>query len=257
MDRSERTLRSPLLERLGVGHGFSTRCGGASLAPWDSLNLSLRVGDDPAAGRETLSRFARDVGVDPARIFSAGQVHGTRILALEPHHRPDDLRDEQADGLATDRPDQAVSVRTADCAPVLLASDDGRVVAAVHAGWRGIVAGVVQAGIRTLEERYGVGPERLVAAVGPCIGPCCYEVGAELIEAFESVGLAGSVLAGEHPHADLRKAVRTLLEAEGVLADRIDVLDLCTSCRADLFFSYRRDRGRGGRQLALISPKRS
>ncbi len=146
-------------------------------------------------------------------------------------------------------------VRTADCVPALLAERDGRAAAAVHAGWRGVVAGVVGSAIRELAAA-GVDPARLVVALGPSIGPCCYEVGEEVANALAAAsGVEPTGGPEGRPRVDLGLAVRRQLEDRGVPSRVISTAPWCTRCRDDLFFSYRRDGERAGRMLALVGPR--
>jgi len=246
-------LFSPLFEQQGIVHGFSTRRGGVSRPPYDSLNLSPNVGDDPASVAGNLSRFGRRLGVDPGRIFTVSQIHGSRIITVGSGARPENIRNEKADGLVVALPGSGVGVRTADCVPILLATEDGRCVAAVHAGWRGLVRGVIASGVKALCRESGLSPAKLLAAIGPCIGPCCYEVGPDLAQAFSEQGLEACIERRGSLRADLRKGARLMLDREGLRPSHIDLIDRCTASCSDLFFSYRRDRGKGGRQLNVIA----
>ena len=175
------------------------------------------------------------------------QVHGARVLAASAGERP------EADGLVTAAPGRLVGVVTADCVPVLLVARSAGVAAAVHAGWRGAAAGVLEAAVREMVAR-GIDPSRLEAAIGPAIGGCCYEVGPEVREAFAAG--TGDVAAGAWTgpaggkyHLDLRRAVSLLLEAAGVGSTR--ALGPCTAC-APAYCSYRRDGAGAGRQLSFV-----
>lgn len=253
-------LSAPILEAADVRHAFSTRQGGVSEGPFRSANLGRSVGDDPEAVRENQRRFAEALGVAPERLAEVSQVHGTRVLRVGSDLAG--LRDEEADAVWTDAPEVAVAVRTADCAPVLLRAWDpeGRTtaVAAVHAGWRGAVQGIVQ---QTLEALAAAGhaPERMAAAVGPCIGPGAFEVGEEVVTAFRAVlGDALRTHTGPRgrPHLDLPGAVSTLLVRAGLAPERVSDLGACTASDPERFFSHRRDAGRTGRHLSAIVMRR-
>ena len=158
---------SPLLSAIpGVSHRFFQRVGGTSPSPWTGLNVSYDVSDAPARVTENLARCRFQLGVAKGAMFIAKQVHGTDVAVVDDHSDADAIAAVSADAVVTRAFARGVGVRTADCAPILLASDDGSCVAAVHAGWRGAVAGVIERAVDAL----GIDPTRIVAAVGPCIG---------------------------------------------------------------------------------------
>jgi polyphenol oxidase len=259
--------QSPLLNRAGVPHAFSTRLGGVSRAPFDALNLGNPNGcalqDDTDHIAENYRRLLAAAGCAGRRLCRVHQVHGTAVVRVRPggefdHHA-------KADALVGDDPARVLSVRTADCVPVLLATDDGRAVAAVHAGWRGVVAGVAAAAAYELLA-LAAGPgkatvngkadaSRLLAAVGPCIGFESFEVGPEVLEEFARVFGEQApirVRVGNKGLVDLREAIRQQLTGLGVPPDRIDTTDRCTHRDADEFFSHRRENGVTGRMASVI-----
>src|SRR5512138_961826 len=236
-------IQSPLLA--GFPHGFTTRSGGASSGPFESLNLGGQVGDDPARVAENWARLERETGLRFARVR---QVHGARAVRADAPTSPAD----EADVVVTAAAGVAACVSVADCVPILLADPDTGAVAAVHAGWRGTIEGAAAEGVRALAREAGAPAGRLLASIGPSIGPCCYEVSPDLAARFraalgDEVVRAGSSTA---PHLDLWAANARILRAAGVAS--IEVLGRCTSCERDLFFSHRRDAGRTGRQMAFI-----
>jgi YfiH family protein len=242
-----RFLRSSVL---AVPHGFSLRTGGVSEGPFASLNLGTSVGDDGAAVAENLRRLAADAGRAADRLSTVHQVHGAVVV------RAAAGRDEvDADGLWTDDASGSwVGVRAADCVPILLSTEDGRAVAAVHSGWRGTLLGVVAQGVEALV-RTGAPAATLRAAVGPCIQACCYEVGPDLAERFGAAFSTAVVRGGGvRPHLDLALAVRSTLLGAGLLPEHVDLQTACTACDAARFFSHRRDGGVTGRHLAFIAP---
>ncbi len=237
-------VRAALLARFP--HGFTTRSGGTSPAPWDALNLGGAVGDAPERVAENWRRLEAETGLRFARVR---QVHGARVVRADAPCAPA----EEADAVVSLRPGVAACVSVADCVPVLLADPESGAVAAVHAGWRGTLARAAAEGVRALRREAGAPPERLLAAVGPSIGPCCYEVSPELAKRFRDE--LGPVVRGDgHVRLDLWAANRRVLEEAGLRADRIEVLGRCTACEPGLFFSHRRDAGRTGRQVAFIAP---
>ncbi|WP_428374455.1 peptidoglycan editing factor PgeF [Lichenicoccus sp.] len=176
-------LASPLLD--GVPHGFFTRAGGVSQGSFASLNCSINSGDDPAALAENRARVAAAMGVAPERLLGLTQVHGTDCVNVAEPWPPG--AGPRADAMATRQPGLALGIITADCAPVLLADRGHGVVAAVHAGWRGAAAGVLEAAVRAMLD-LGASREAIVAAVGPCIGAASYEVGEDLSDTVEAAG---------------------------------------------------------------------
>jgi len=246
-------LRSALLTRLGVRHGFSTRIGGVSEGPFSTLNLAFGPGDRPEAVTENLARFARALEIEVERIFQTSQVHGAAVREIVPSDVRSAVLHDEADALVARDAGVAVGVRVADCVPVLLFHEDSKQVAAVHAGWRGVVGSVVGSAIAALARQ---GNSRsIAAAIGPCIGPCCFEVGEEVVSAIEDAVPGDSELVKRDrakPHVDLRRAVRAQLVSLGVEDARIEDVAGCTRCDAERFFSFRRDGARSGRHLAVI-----
>ncbi|WPB58236.1 peptidoglycan editing factor PgeF [Xylophilus sp. GOD-11R] len=240
----------------GVRAVFTTRGTGASAAPWDSFNLGDHVGDAPqavAANRDTLRR---EIGALP---FFLQQPHGTDCAdldALQADARP------TADACVATRPGRACTVMVADCLPVLLCDVRGRVVAAAHAGWRGLAAGVLESAVHALRERTGETAAPLLAWLGPCIGPQAFEVGEEVRAAFVQADLAaaGNFTPGRAPGkwmADLAGLARRRLQSAGVerLFGNDSGPDWCTVGQPSRFFSHRRDAARlggTGRMAAAI-----
>ncbi len=224
----------------GATAAFTTRAGGVSSPPFATLNLGLLAGDGRDAVRENRERACAALGIDPAAVLSGHQVHGAELQVRNEPASPNgfavagDLLAE-ADGQLTSAVGLAPLVLVADCLPVALAGDGG--VAMLHCGWRGLAAGIVERGARVVRATH--------AAIGPGIGPCCYEVGDEVLAAFAGVGEGiadGRML-------DLVEVARRLLAREGV--ESVDAAGLCTRCEEDLFFSHRRDGSRTGRQAGL------
>lgn len=263
-------ITSALLTTHGIRHGFSTRDGGVSAPPFDTMNLARNVGDDPAAVAENHARLARAIGYDVARLAEASQVHGVRLLDADAFIHDDTLdvargRAEEADALVTSSRELAVGVRTADCVPVLVADTSRRLACAIHAGWRGAVEGIVPRSIRALIEGRGVRPEALVVAIGPHIRVSSFEVGDEVVRAvMDAMPHASSTVAraragelivareGARPHASLVTLVIAQLLDVGVLGDHIDDVGGDTCAERTRFHSHRRDGARSGRQLSVI-----
>lgn len=225
---------------------FTGRRGGVSTGDFSSLNLGSWTGDDPPAVRENRTRLAASAGVGRERLAQARQVHGTAVLVVADDDElpgADLERIREADGVATALPATPCVVLCADCLPVALVADGA--VAMVHAGWRGLVGGVLEEGVAALRAASSTVPAdggRITAVVGPGAGPCCYEVGHEVHAALAPLG--PSVRRG--PNADLPEAARLRLRTAGV--DEVVVAGVCTICAPERFFSHRRDAGRTGRQ---------
>jgi YfiH family protein len=248
---------SPLLERLGVPHAFSTRRGGVSAPPFHSLNLGnpsgCAVQDDYERVWENYRRLQAAAGCPARELCHVHQVHGAAVVRAEAG-RPFDTS-AKADALVTSDPARVLTVRVADCVPILIATEGGNSVAAIHAGWRGVISGAALAALAALGAD---GTARTCfAAVGPCIGGDAFEVGAEVVAEFVRVfGDDAPIVrrVGEKGYIELREAVRLQLLRAGVPSDHIDTTDRCTYRDADEFFSHRRDNGLTGRMSAIISP---
>ena len=263
MAEATRVQSRLLLQDSRILHAFSTRQGGVSAAPLATLNLGQSVGDDRDRVEENRRRFFGALGIEPARVVRVYQVHGNKVLRVDDQLMrrpgfPHSLIDQRFghDALISRLANLALTVSTADCVPILIHDPVRGAIAAVHAGWRGTACRAVAAAVAALREAYGTNPADCRAAIGPCIRACCFEVDAPVIEAMASapVGWEASATATrpEHWQLDLPGINRALLIASGLLPDNIDDLGLCTSCRADLFFSHRRDKGRTGRMMNCI-----
>lgn len=216
-------------EQPGYVVRFTIRAGGVSEGPYASLNLGRRTNDLPANVDENRLRLCEEIGAEPEALAFNRQVHSTVVRRATRGGRG-----EEGDGLWTDEPRLPILAFSADCVPIAIARTDGtRVLAVLHAGWRGLAAGIVEAGVQSLAG----GPT--AAIVGPAIGPCCYEVGAEVSERFDADLTREGKL-------DLWRAAERNLRAAGV--EHVERVDLCTACHPELFFSHRRTGGVTGRQ---------
>lgn len=244
------------LDAFSAPHAFTTREGGVSAAPFDTLNLGASVGDDAACVARNRVHVGTAFGVDPDRLAYAHQVHGARVVrAVEACGSQAGVV--QADALVSDDPTWTLAVSMADCLPLLLHDPERGAVAAVHAGWRGVVAGVVEAAVTALSESYGAHPERLRAAIGPHIHQSAYQVGAEVAEAFSAAGYPPDVMRADEREEgrfllSLERAVVLALQHAGVPSGAVVAGGWCTAQDAARFFSHRRDGGRTGRHWALV-----
>lgn len=251
-------LTSPLLAN--VRHGFSTRQGGVSRPPFDTLNLGVGRGDDPAGVAENYRRFCGALDVDPERAVLSRQVHETTVRLCAAGDAGKGLllpRDYTADALITNEPDLPLTVFSADCGVILLYDPVRRAAGAVHAGWRGCAGGILEKAVQAMAAAFHSDPHDLLAAIGPSIGPCCFETDSDVPKAMRAaLGTdAESYLTWKAPkyHVDLAGLNRQWLLRSGVTPDHIDVCGLCTACRPDLFWSHRKMGNSRGAQVAMIA----
>ena len=246
------------VDKLAVSHGFFTRRGGVSKGPYASLNCSLSSQDDRDSVLENRARVARAVGIDPAMLLGLTQVHGAEVVTATAPWQPG--RGAPADGMVTDRRGVALGIVTADCAPVLFAHADGRIVGAAHAGWRGALGGILEATIAAMTA-LGASPARVTAAVGPCIAQASYEVGPDLRGAVLSRRAADEVFFArgrrkDRWQFDLSAYCAARLSAIGVGQVIMTARD--TLAEEESFFSHRRrtlvKAGPIGHQISVITP---
>ncbi|MFN2455383.1 MAG: peptidoglycan editing factor PgeF [Pyrinomonadaceae bacterium] len=251
------------LERDGFTNGFSTRMGGTSPMPDAALNLAGFSEDAAENILENRRRYLR-LFEGEWTLATCWQVHGAAARAVRDARDAVSNTDERCDALVSDALNILLAVQTADCVPILLGDARTGAAAAIHAGWRGTAASIVPQTLQRMMNEYGTRAEDVRAAVGAAAGACCYEVGAEVVAVFrERFRDASELLAPTregHALIDLQRANRNQLIAAGVDPSRIHVAPLCTMCRTDLFFSYRREKtlhGRVGRLLAAIGRKKA
>jgi YfiH family protein len=274
-------LESPQLARLPwLVHGFSTRPDAAGATAAAPFNLGFTENDSRPAVAARRLRFAAALGAADWPLVAARQFHSDVIHVLAGPRVP--AEPPRADALITQTPSLLLTVQTADCVPILLADTRRRAIAAVHAGWRGTLARIVQKTLGQMRMSFGTRPADVIASLGPSIGPCCYEVGPEVAQAFAGQfraarewfeGRFDFVSSGEEPNPlewlnmmppghqpppprvqlDLRAANRWQLIDAGVPPARISVSPLCTACRTDLLFSYRREVPATGRLMSAIA----
>ncbi|RYZ10043.1 MAG: polyphenol oxidase [Myxococcales bacterium] len=249
--------QSPVLLRAGFRHAFFTRLGGASEGPFRSLSFSTAVGDEPRHVEENLRRAGALLGVEPSRIAYLSQVHGREARFFR---EPQLLRDAltlEGDAIGGSDPGSAYGVRSADCVPILLADTRSGAVMAIHAGWRGVVRGAVEAGAACLLENAPPGAE-LLAAIGPHISRAAFEVSEDVAAELEAAcPVPGAVTreAGAKPHVDLRFIVTRKLLALGLNEASVDQVGGCTFLDPEHYFSFRRDGKASGRHLSAIVPR--
>lgn len=249
-------LTSARLMLPGVRHGFFGRIGGVSTGAYASLNTGPGSGDDATAVAENRARCARALGIAPSHLVTLHQMHTpTVIVVREPLERPGP----QADAMVTTAPGIALGVLAADCMPYLFCDPEARIIGAAHAGWRGALAGVLEATVAAMT-KLGADPSRIVAALGPCLRQPNFEVGMELVREFtnkhvEAKRFFAAGAASDKRQFDLAGFGRWRLSESGVGAP--DDLDICTRGEAESYFSYRGSRRAGnadyGRNLSAIA----
>jgi polyphenol oxidase len=260
-----RALICAPLEADGFVNGFSTRLGGVSEMPNNALSLA---GFNEDAAENILENRRRFLKLFPGDWALAGcwQVHGADVRIVESAQEAKPAENERGDTIycdviVSDAKGVLAGVKTADCVPILIGDPVTGGFAAVHAGWRGTLATAVVAGVDRLVQKYNARPENLRVAIGASAGPCCYEVGTDVIDAFTNRFSGANLFRTTRPgHAtiDLLKANRDQLESAGVLPERIHIAPICTMCRTDLFFSYRKEKnlhGKVGRLMAVMGRK--
>ncbi len=228
----------------------STRNGGVSAAPLSSLNLSYRVGDEAANVTENRRRFFHGQGIHLEQLATSHQVHGDKILyAIEPGDYTG------FDALVSDQKEVFVAVSIADCTPILIYDAENEVVAAVHAGWRGTVEGIVFKTLETMQEHFGTQPEHCFAYIGTCIDECSYEVDADVADNFPNEFKKYDAQLNKF-FVDLKNGNKDQLITFGIPAAQIEVSPYSTVLNNDQYFSHRKEKGQTGRMMAVIGMRR-
>jgi polyphenol oxidase len=247
-------LRVPEWElHKGLLHGFMGRRGGKSVGPYEGLNVSYRVGDDPKVVSQNVCDMKLAVGIHDGRIVTMRQVHGDNIVEVKDKN----LKEAgEADGMITAERDIFLGVLTADCVPLLFAAPERKLAAVVHAGWRGTLAGIAEKAVHLFESQYDVLPAEIEVGLGPSIGPCCYEVKEDvagpLMKRWGKVSTPSVIVRDGKTFINLRRLNRDILRAAGVPGKQLHEVGPCTSCDEEECFSYRRVGGETGRQLSFI-----
>jgi len=257
-------LTSALLSsQSGIAHGFSTRKGGVSQGPWESLNLGVSRGDDITAVQENYRRFCAAIGTDEKRVVLSQQEHLDHIRLVTEEDVGKGLwrkRDyTHIDALLCNTPNIPLVIFSADCGIILLHDPVTNSIGAVHAGWRGVAQGIVHKAVLAMSETFGADPANILVAIGPAIGQCCFETDEDVPAAMRSaLGDAAEpfmIQKGKKWHLDLKSINAHWLTSAGVLPEHIDICDHCTACRKDLYWSHRKMGNTRGAQIAMISLK--
>lgn len=254
---SDELSTSRLLAKYGFRHAFFTRRGGVSSGPYESLNFSVSVGDSDAHVSENIARAAAALGVEAGRVYFLSQVHGAIAVTLRGGENREEVVHREGDALASADERSAVGVRVADCVPILVGDRRTGAAVAIHAGWRGLVAGVIEAGIGELAKA-GVSASDCVAAIGPHIGVAAFEVSEEVAQTLGAHSPDPDVIdrsRGPKPHVDLSRIAAAKLERLGVPPACIERVGGCTWSDRERYFSFRRDGPKSGRHLAAIVPR--
>lgn len=247
----------PFWAENGVVAGFTTRNGGSSRPPFNSLNLGFHTGDQQAAVEANRAAMARAFALPPHLLLTVQQVHGSEILVIDqPNPDLSHFQRVECDAVITNQRGLMAGILVADCYPVVLYDPAGPAAGVVHVGWRGAAAGLIGRTVQAMEELFGSRPGQLCAAIGPGIGGHGYEVDRPVREAFRAGAGGWEQIAREtrlgHWLLDLRLSCRLQLEAAGIGSSHIEAAAECTCCHRETFYSYRRDKGRTGRQMGFV-----
>ncbi|MEI6214800.1 MAG: peptidoglycan editing factor PgeF [Desulfuromonadales bacterium] len=237
--------------------GFTTRHEGVSRPPYNSFNLGMNTNDQQSNVEGNRNLLTRAFGINQAALVAPRQVHGSDILVIdEPNEDFSHFLSVEADAVITNQPDVMIGVCVADCVPILLCDPGKKVIAAVHAGWKGTAAQIVSRTVAGMQSVFGSDPAMIQAAIGPCIQKCCYEVDEPVKKAFAQAGIAWESCADPKSpgkwNLDMAAANRALLLSAGVSANAVQRSEQCVCCHSEQFFSYRRDRDESGRQMGFI-----
>jgi hypothetical protein len=254
-------LQSPLLSNCDfLEHAFCTRRGGASQDEYKSLNMSFREGDEEFRVLSNWDRLATAFAIPMEQFLVVNQVHGDEIFVIKSHGSYFSSREElNYDAIVTNRENLAICIKTADCVPVFIVDKVKKVIAVVHAGWKGTALEISAKVIRLMQSQYRSQPQDILAAIGSSIGKCCYEVDAVVADAFRQHKHSSSFLfpgSGENKWMlDLVEANRRQILEAGVGENNIEVSGYCTTCNQDMFFSHRGSGGITGRQINFMMIK--
>jgi len=249
------------LEKLGwLVHAFTTKGGGVSPLPANALNLSFGAADSRENVIANRYKLLKTLNMPQNCLFTIKQTHSDTVLLLD---KSINLKKDYkliGDAIVTEKSGLALTTRVADCYPILLADVKRKVIANIHAGWRGILKGIVKKTLETMQEHFGCQAKDLLAAIGPGIDKCCYEVGGEIIDDFQKLSNLGSTFwqstsKGSY-FLDLLGIIKSQLIAQGLESSQIKSIGLCTGCHLNLFFSYRKEGEESGRMMAIILKKK-
>lgn len=247
-----------LIDHPEIDHGLFTRLGGVSASPFDTLNVGSTVGDDPSSVQANRERVAEAMDFAEPETRTTWQVHGVDVLVATGGETPG-WPPPKADAIITADRDVPLVMRFADCVPLVFFDPARQVIGLSHAGWRGTLAGIGPATIRMMHKTFGCRPQDIVAGIGPAIGPCCYQVGQEVVEQVREAFDAPDALIrpfrnGDGTCFDLWAANEQALRLAGV--EHVEVAGLCTACNTHEFYSHRAEKGSTGRFAVVLQMKR-
>jgi len=256
MSDSAQFLTFPAFQMIeSVTAATSTRIGGVSQKPYHSLNLAYHVDDCHEAVAENRQRFCDSLSIRLSSLVLSQQIHGDKIAVIDDslagrgsHDHEDALSG--TDSMITNSRSVALAVMTADCVPVLIVDPARKAIGIAHAGWRGTLGMIAAKTVHKMRDTFGTEPADCIVALGPSIGPCCYEVGEDLVSRFQQ--RFGPKVCIDGNRLDLKWAVETQLIGAGVKQRSISSGKFCTACNVDLFYSYRAEGGRTGRMMSVI-----
>jgi polyphenol oxidase len=243
---------------------FTTRKGGKSLKQFKSLNTGAHTGDNPDTVKMNIERIEKALKV--RYTSAANQVHGDNVVIIGPSKtdnlrmikgrdvvRLEEMPKTKADGIISCENNVAAGVRLADCAGTVIIDPVNRVVASIHSGWRGVANMIPGKAVKKMKKYFGSDPKKLIAAISPAIGPCCYEVGLKLYNQLQKQPVFSNIFIRKESliYMNLWAGVKNILDAEGLKPKNIHICSICTSCNPEYFYSHRRDKGETGRQMAI------
>lgn len=241
-----------ILEFPGVVHAVTTRHGGVSPAPFDSMNLSAHVGDDPAHVDENLNRLHRALGLERTATVDASQAQADRVARVTANERGTRLKG--IDGLITNERGVPLMLRFADCVPILLYDPGNHAIGIAHAGWRGSVSKVLTNTVTAMRDTFGTEPGALIACIGPSIGPCCYEIGADVRQKVEAAFPdTYELLVHKNGSTHLNLWHTNAAQLHNLGVRQVEIAGVCTADHTDDFYSWRREHANTGRFAALIA----
>ncbi len=247
----------PGVAAVGVRAAFFQRHGGLGQDRWKGLNCGFNCGDDPDTVLANRRRAQIAGGFGPLEPALVKQVHGRAVIMVGPEQAAQGWRHEEemlpeADGLLTTSPGLPLAIKTADCLPVMLIHPQGRAVAIVHAGWKGLVKGIITEGIKKLQHTIKTPANSLLAVLGPCLGPSHFRITAELFDVFMALSPDIITIKGDYALVDMQRAAQLQLKGEGLASSNIITIPECTFEKKEDYFSHRRDHGQTGRMLSMI-----
>ena len=254
----------PLNRSQEIVHGFSTRKGGTSLSPYDTLNLGLHVKDDKDSVIKNRKGFVNSLGYSLEDAVALEQVHGNRVITVNESHKGKGMLDyedflAQADGMVTNEPGILLTTYYADCVPLYFFDPETKSIGLAHAGWKGTMLKIGANIVRELQKSFGANPKDCIAIIGPSIGPCCYEVDDRVLQPMKNAYPNNSSIIRQKKEGiflDLWEANKISLQESGLKDINIYISRLCTHCSQEYFFSHRRDKGHTGRMAAVIGLSR-